>query len=145
MPLSLGPFDTDPALLPLAGAQRYFDGAALNFLARAVLTISPVMTRGFRFSLECYQVATVFITVAAGGGSNVRFELGFYDLDDATLLISSLLSAAVVPGTTVALDFGTGAPSLYRGRVFRLIDLAAARVAGGGADPVVTARLYART
>lgn len=145
MPVSVLPFDSHPVGMPVQGRQRYWDGDVLGFDATPIAVVTPAVVSGFRFNLEGFQVATLYVTVLAGGGATVRVEIGMYDLNDTTLLRTDLLSAGVAVGATTALDFGVGAITLLRGRVFRVHNLRLARSAAGGADPVVTTKLYARS
>ncbi len=145
MTQTFGPFESHPVAMPVQGRQRYWGPVALNFNARVINVVTPAVLAGNRLNLSNYQVSTVYVTVSAGAGSAVRVEFGCFDLDDATLLRTELLTAGAAVGTTSAFDFGTGAAALLRGRVFRAHDLRCARQVAGGVDPVVTLRLYARS
>lgn len=137
------PYGSAPYGVPVRPVQTYFNPDDLNWNARPVPAV-PVISPGNRINLEHMICGTVYVTVAAGGGANVVVQLACYDLDDATILVTAALGFGVV-GSTSALDFGTGAASLLRGRVFRVHDLGAQRAGVGGADPVVTMRLYMRS
>ena len=146
MPVNIGPFESQPFAVPVQGRQRYWRPVGLGFDALVINVTTPATIIGNRINLEGYQVATLYATVAAGGGVSVRLELGCLDLDDTTLLRTELLSAGAAVGATSAFDFGTGASALLRGRVFRVHDLRASKSSGIGApDPVLTLRLFARS
>jgi hypothetical protein len=143
---TVGPWETHPDAQAVESRQRYFGPDALGFNALPIPGVFPLgITVGNAFEVECFRTATLYLTVAAGGGSTVRVDLGLYDVDNVTLLTTAAIIAAGAVGVVTVQDFGAESPGTLKGRVFRVHDFRCSRTGAGGANPVVTLRCWWRT
>jgi hypothetical protein len=141
---TVGPYDTHPDALAIENRQRYYEPPELGFNSIAIGVVFPAVIAGRRINLQHFKTGTIYLTVSAGAGSSVRVDMGMYDTDDTTLLVTALVTVGAV-GAVTSIDIGEGGGGTLRGRVFRVHDFRLSRTAAGGVDPVVELRAWFRS